>query len=114
MFLKCMKLTIQNFNKACDPLNTKLFDFGDWFIDDADILEDAYFIIFQNKQKSTPYLEVSLNRHKVDGYGYHLEAKLWHSGNNWESVEELFLEPSDLQTSYHLLKLIHGIILLKC
>jgi hypothetical protein len=105
-----MKLTIQNFNKACDPLNTKLFDFGDWFIDDADALEDVYFILFQNKQKSIPYLEVSLNRHKVDGHGYHLETKLWYSGNNWETIEELFLEPSDLKTESDFLKLIQGII----
>ncbi len=114
MFLKCMRLTIQNFNKACDPLNIQLFDFGDWFIDDADILEDVYFILFQNKQKSIPYIEVSLNRNKVDGYGYHLETKLWYSGNNWESVEELFLEPSDLKTESDFLKLIHGIISLHC
>jgi hypothetical protein len=105
-----MRLNIQNFNKVCDPLNVKLFDFGDWFIDDADTIEDAYFILFQNKQKSIPYLEVALNRHKVDGYGYQLEAKLWYSGNKWESVEELFLEPSDLKTERDLLKLINGII----
>ena len=110
MFLKCMRLTIQNFNKVCDPLNIQLFDFGDWFIDDADILEDVYFILFQNKQKSRPYIEVALNRNKVDGYGYHLETKLWYSGNNWESVEELFLEPSDLKTEWDLLKLIQGIV----
>jgi hypothetical protein len=109
-----MRLTIQNFNKVCDPLNIRLFDFGDWFIDDADILEDVYFILFQNKQKSTPYIEVSLNRNKVDGYGYHLETKLWYSGNNWESVEELFLEPSDLKTESDFLKLIHSIISLHC
>jgi hypothetical protein len=109
-----MRLTIQNFNKACDPLNIQLFDFGDWFIDDADILEDVYFILFQNKQKSIPYIEVSLNRNKVDGYGYHLETKLWYSGNNWESVEELFLEPSDLKTESDFLKLIHSIISLHC
>jgi hypothetical protein len=114
MFLKYMRLTIQNFNKVYNHKNIQLFDFGDWFIDDADVVEDAYFILFQNKQKSTPYLEVSLNRHKVDGYGYHLETKLWYSGNNWESVEELFLEPSDLKTECDFLKLIHDIILLKC
>jgi hypothetical protein len=105
-----MRLTIQNFNKACDPLNIQLFDFGDWFIDDADILEDVYFILFQNKQKSIPYIEVSLNRNKVDGYGYHLETKLWYSGNNWEIVDELFLEPSDLKTEWDLLNLIEGIV----
>ena len=105
-----MRLTIQNFNKVYSPLNVKLFDFGNWFIDDADIIEDAYCIIFQNKKTQRPYVEVTLNRNKVDGYGYHLETKLWYSGNNWESIEELFLEPSDLKTEWDLLKLIQGIV----
>ena len=105
-----MRLTIQNFNKVYDPLNVQLFDFGDWFIDDADIVEDAYFIIFQNKNKSTPYVEVTLNRNRIDGHGYHLGTKLWYSGNNWESVEELFVQPSDLKSEWDLLKLIQGIV----
>jgi hypothetical protein len=106
-----MRLTIQNFSKVCKPLNdltlnTKLFDFGDWFFDDADAIEDAYFILFQNKQKSRPYIEVSLNRDKVDGYGYHLETKLWYSANNWQSVGELFLEPSDISNTDKFLDII--------
>jgi len=105
-----MRLTIQNFDKVYNQKNIKLFDFGDWFIDDADTIEDAYFIIFQNKQKSTPYVEVALNRNKVDGHGYHLETKLWYSGNKWESVEELFLEPLDLKTELGLLTIIESIL----
>ena len=105
-----MRLTIQNFNKVYNHKNIKLFDFGDWFIDDADTIEDAYFIIFQNKQKSTPYVEVALNRNKVDGCGYHLETKLWYSGNKWESVEELFLEPFEIQTELGLLTIIESIL----
>lgn len=103
-----MRLTIQNFDKVYNQKNVKLFNFGDWFIDDADVVEDAYFIIFQNKQKSIPYLEVTLNRNKVDGYGYHLEAKLWYSGNNWESIEELFLEPFEIQTELGLLTIVES------
>jgi hypothetical protein len=105
-----MRLTIQNFNKVYNQKNINLFDFGDWFIDDADTIEDAYFIIFQNKQKSTPYVEVALNRNKVDGYGYQLETKLWYSGNNWESVEELFLEPFEIQTELGLLTIVESIL----
>jgi hypothetical protein len=45
-----MRLTIQNFNKVYDPLNVNLFDFGNWFIDDADTLEDVYFILFRHTQ----------------------------------------------------------------
>jgi hypothetical protein len=105
-----MRLTIQNFNKVYNHKNIKLFDFGDWFIDDADTIEDAYFIIFQNKQKSTPYVEVALNRNKVDGYGYHLETKLWYSGNKWESVEELFLQPFEIQTELGLLTIVESIL----
>lgn len=77
-----MRLTIQNFDKVYSTLNVKLFDFGDWSINDADITEDVYFIIFQTKKTQRPYVEVTLNRNKVDGYGYHLETKLWYSGNN--------------------------------
>jgi hypothetical protein len=105
-----MRLTIQNFNKVYNQKNINLFDFGDWFIDDADTIEDAYFIIFQNKQKSMPYVEVALNRNKVDGCGYHLETKLWYSGNKWESVEELFLEPFEIQTELGLLTIIESIL----
>lgn len=105
-----MRLTIQNFAKVYSPLNVKLFDFGNWFIDDASSTESAYLIIFQNKQKSIPYVEVTLNRNRVDYHGYHLETKLWYSGNNWQSIEELFLEPSDLKTEWDLLKLIEGIV----
>ena len=105
-----MRLTIQNFNKVYNQKNINLFDFGDWFIDDADILEDVYVILFQNKQKSIPYIEVSLNRNKVDGCGYHLETKLWYSGNKWESVEELFLEPFEIQTELGLLTIVESIL----
>jgi hypothetical protein len=105
-----MRLTIQNFDKVYSPLNVKLFDFGNWFIDDADIIEDAYCIIFQNKKTQRPYVEVTLNRNKVDGYGYQLETKIWYSGNNWESVDELFLEPFEIQTELGLLTIVESIL----
>ncbi len=105
-----MRLTIQNFDKVNSALNIKLFDFGDWILDEVHSNDDAYSIIFENVHKRVPFAEVTLNRNKVDEYGYQLETKLWYSGKQWESIEELFLQPSDLKTEWDLLKLIEGII----
>jgi hypothetical protein len=35
---------------------------------------------------------------------------LWYSGNNWESVEELFLEPFEIQTELGLLTIVESIL----
>lgn len=112
MFLKCMTLTIQNFHKLEEPLNTAYFDFGMWRPNDTYWSEEAYVLEFLNAEnpKEFPCIEVILNREKVDGHGYHLEAKLWQASNNWVSLDEMFIGKEHIENRYILLKCVEEVI----
>lgn len=112
MFLKCMTLTIQNFHKLGEPLNTAYFDFGIWRPNETYSSDEAYVLEFLNTKnpKEFPCIEVTLNREKVDGYGYHLETKLWHATNDWVSIDERFVGILHLQDRLMVLKSVEDVI----
>jgi|688.fasta_scaffold969188_2 hypothetical protein len=107
-----MTLTIKNFHKLEEPLNTVYFDFGMWTATETYSSDEAYVLAFYNKPNPSefPVIEVSLNRNKVDGHGYHLETKLWQASNNWVSLDEMFVGTKHIENRYILLKCVEEII----
>ena len=112
MFLKCMTLTIQNFHKLEEPTLPSYFDFGMWRRNDTYWSEEAYVLEFLKAENPStfPCIEVILNREKVDGYGYHLETKLWYASNDWESIDERFVGILHLQDRLMVLKSVEDVI----
>lgn len=109
-----MTLTIQNFHKLEEPLNTVYFDFGMWTPMETYSSEEAYVLAFYNKPNPNafgfPVIEVVINRNTIDGYGYHLETKLWHASNDWVSLDEMFVSKKSLENKYMFLKCVEEVI----
>lgn len=108
-----MTLTIQNFHKLEEPLNSVYFDFGMWNPTETHTSLEVYSLDFYKdvlKKDEFPFIEVTLNRTKVDGYGYHLETILWQAPTDWVSLDERFVGKEHIENRYILLKCVEEII----